>query len=144
MEQQRYVHYICTADTFRPTLLHPVRWLEWEKDLPLVQAYWGMDTESFRRVWLEAREEGFHYCAVIEDGRIIASAASWRYSDPAWELAAVHVKDPVYRRRGYATSVCSFITAAILLTGRLATCTTLPDNLAMQRTAERIGFRRRD
>jgi hypothetical protein len=36
--------------------------------------------------------------------------------------------------------VVSLVTAHILDVGRRATCTTAQDNLAMQRTAESVGF----
>ncbi len=66
-------------------------------------------------------------------------AAIWRYSNEAWELAAVSTR-PEFRQRGYGQSVASFVTAAILGQGRLATCLTAGDNTAMRRTAESIGF----
>ena len=44
------------------------------------------------------------------------------------------------RRRGYGQAVVSFVTGHILAAGRLATCSTSSDNLAMQRMAEAFGF----
>ena len=63
----------------------------------------------------------------------------WRYSETAWEAAAVRTQPDVCRR-GYAKAAVSFVTAYILDSGRRATCTTGSDNLAMQRTARSVGF----
>jgi len=64
----------------------------------------------------------------------------WRYSEEAWEVAAVYTV-PAFRRRGYGKAVVSFVTAHILDAGRLATCHTRVDNAAMIATAESVGFR---
>ena len=66
----------------------------------------------------------------------MAIAAEWRYADDAWEAAAVSTLES-HRRRGYGKRVVAFVTAHILASGRLATCHTAPDNLAMLRTALR-------
>lgn len=143
MDNQRDVGYKCTREDFRPAIMHPVRWLDWEQDLEMARELWGMEPEPFRGMWNEAREQGYQYCAVIEEGKIIARAAVWRYSDTAWELAAVFVRED-HQRRGYGKSVCSCATATILDAGRIATCHTRTDNLAMRRTAESIGFQQAD
>jgi RimJ/RimL family protein N-acetyltransferase len=135
------VHYACTQHTFRPDQRYPVRWLEWDEDYPLAQGIWPDSHPLTLSTWQEARELGYHYCAVIEGQQIQAIAAVWRYSMTAWEVAAVHTR-PEARRRGYASAVVSFVTAYILDAGRCATCTTAWDNLAMQRTAEGVGFQR--
>ena len=46
-----------------------------------------------------------------------------------------------FRRRGYATRVVAFVTAHILASGRVATCSTGEDNIAMRATARGVGFR---
>jgi len=46
-----------------------------------------------------------------------------------------------FRRRGYATRVVAFVTAYILASGRVATCHTAEDNVAMRATARRAGYR---
>jgi len=53
--------------------------------------------------------------------------------------AAVGTLDE-FRRRGYATRVVAFVTAYILAPGRVATCSTDEDNVAMRATARRVGF----
>jgi RimJ/RimL family protein N-acetyltransferase len=141
MSLAQYVKYECTHHTFHPDMRYPVRWLDWEPDYPLAQAIWPETLPLTRAVWLEARDAGYRYCAVIEHGQIQAMAAVWRYSDAAWEVAAVRTR-PDARRQGYAKSVVSFVTACILDAGKRATCTTRWDNEAMQRTAESVGFQR--
>ena len=76
---------------------------------------------------------------IWEDGKIVARAAVWKYSETAWEVAAVSTL-PEYRCRGYGEKVVSHCTAVILSAGRVATCTTKDTNIAMRRTAEKVGF----
>ena len=139
--EQQPVHYECTAATFRTAARYPARWLDWEDDFALAQVMWPETLPLTWEIWQEAREAGYRYCAAVEDGQVQAIAAVWRYSETAWEVAAVSTL-PSARGRGYAAAVVSFATASILDAGRRATCTTAADNRAMQRTAERIGFQR--
>lgn len=61
-------------------------------------------------------------------------------ADPAaWELAAVSTL-PEYRLHGCSRQVLSFLTSAILYSGRLATCTTMETNQGMIATALSIGY----
>jgi predicted GNAT family acetyltransferase len=120
-----------------------VRWLDWDLDFSLAQAMWPEALPLTRATWDEARALGYRYCGAIEQGYIRAIAAVWRYSEMAWEVAAVRTL-PEARRQGYAKAVVSFVTAHILDAGKRATCTTGEDNLAMQRTAESVGFCRID
>ena len=138
MSDQTYVEYECTQQTFRPVTSYPVRWLEWETDYPLVEIFWPEQTTEG---WRDAREEGYQYGAVIEQGQIQVMAAVWRYSEAAWEVASVYTR-PEVRGRGYAKTVVAFVTVAILEVGKRATCSTAGDNRAMQRVAERVGFQR--
>jgi len=136
-EAVRHVHLECVPNTFRPRQPHAVRWLDVEADYPLARDFWAFPISP--EDWRSFHDEGYQYCAVVEDQRIISIAAAWRYSDHAWELAAVATL-PEFRERRYAQSVASFVTAAILDQGRRATCLTAVDNMAMQRTAESIGY----
>jgi RimJ/RimL family protein N-acetyltransferase len=125
-----------------------VRWLEWEEDFGLARAIWPDESPLSHETWLEAREMGYRYCGVVKQrpngkARLLSIAAVWRYSETAWEAAAVRTR-PGARRRGYAQCVVSFATAYILDCGRRATCTTSLDNLAMQKTAESVGYARID
>ncbi len=134
-----HVYYVCTRATFRPAPPQPACWLDCASDYSLVRDFWSAYAALTPEVWAEAHVQGYTYAAVIEDSAIVALAAAWRYSDEAWELAAVSV-DPAHRRRGYGRAVCSFVTAHILEAGRRATCTTGIDNTPMRKTAESIGF----
>ncbi len=136
------VHYRCSRAAFQPSYHYPVRWLEWEADFALAQVYWdSCHSPLSYETWQEARGLGYRYAAVVKDGKILSIAACWRYSEEAWELAAVGTREE-YQGMGYAKAVCSFVTAAILEAGRTATCTTAEDNLAMQKTAESLGYER--
>jgi GNAT superfamily N-acetyltransferase len=142
------VRYECTPQSFRPGVRLPgvryaVRWLNWDRDFSLAQAMWPEAFPLTRATWDEARALGHRYCGAIEQGRIRAIAAVWRYSETAWEAAAVRTL-PEARRQGYAQAVISFVTAHILDAGKWATCTTGEENVAMQRTAESVGFYRID
>jgi len=137
MEEPKYVNLECTQQTFRPCILYPVRWLDVEQDYELARAIWfqPLSLES----WQDFQVQGYRYCAAIEEGRIVSLAAAWRYSEAAWEAAAVHTVSEA-RRRGYGKSVVSFVTGHILEAGRVATCLTAAENLPMQRTAMSVGF----
>ena len=137
VEVVRHVNLECVPDTFRPCQPHAVRWLDVEADYPLARAFWTIPISS--EDWRGFRDEGYQYCAVTDDKKIISIAAVWRYSDAAWELAAVSTL-PEFRRRGYGQSVASFVTAAILGQSRRATCLTAADNVAMQQTAKSVGY----
>ena len=138
MSNQQFVTYQCTRMSFQPLQRHPVRWLEWEHVYHLVEVFWPEQTPEG---WREAHEEGYQYCGVIEAGQLQAIAAVWRYSEEAWEVASVHTR-PEVRRRGYAQTMVSFVTAEILRAGKRATCSTSSDNRAMQKVAESLGFQR--
>jgi GNAT superfamily N-acetyltransferase len=137
--RRRYLRYLCTPATFQPDTSHPVRWLDWERDYALASTIWPQEQPLSRVTWEQARELGYRYCGVVDRDRLLAIAAVWRYSETAWEAAAVRTQ-PDARRRGCAKSVVSFVTAQILDHGRRATCTTGRNNVAMQRTAESVGF----
>jgi RimJ/RimL family protein N-acetyltransferase len=133
------VSLTCTVTTFRPCQVYPVRWLDWDADFERAQGLWPMDFPLTHEVWEEAREAGYRYCGVVEGETLVACAAVWRYSDAAWEVAAVCTRE-AYRRQGYGRAVVSFATAHILAQGRVATCHTAVTNLAMRRVAARVGF----
>jgi hypothetical protein len=140
----RSVFYACRTETFRPRTRHAVRWLNPHSDYALARAYWNLKPGNDLSLehWQEAHDLGFSYAAVVENEQIISLAAVLRYSDAAWELAAVSTNNPANRLRGYAKSTCSFVTKYILGTRRTATVGTGLDNTAMQRTAESIGYQK--
>lgn len=135
------VRFTCDRGTFLGGESAAVRWLDWDADYEMAQQFWPPGIPLTRQVWEEAWDAGYRYCAVVEGKRIVALAAEYRFSDEAWMLAGVRTAEP-HRRRGLGKQVCAFAVAHILGSGRLATCETREDNLAMMRTAESIGFRR--
>ena len=134
------VHLECGRQTFRPAPDGRVRWLDRDSDFDLAHEAWQFNGIAITRAdWDDWHGEGYRYCGIVENHRLIASAAVWAYSPAAWELAAVHTRH-AYRRRGYARAVCSFATAHILGHARTATCTTLADNTPMLELAASLGF----
>jgi RimJ/RimL family protein N-acetyltransferase len=150
MENEKIVALICTPETFTPVGHEEVRWLDQDEDLGLYQQS-SRDRQADplspegsvgvpeRSDWEEWHDQGYRYCALIQDGMILARAASWTYSETAWELAAVWTHED-HRGRGYAKAVCSFVTAHILAGPGRATCHT--SNPAMIRVAESLGYQR--
>jgi predicted GNAT family acetyltransferase len=139
-----FIEYVCTKETFKPDTRHLVRWLDVEQDYALVRTFMRVfsSDDLSRDEWRSYQDMGYTYAAVIEDDAIVSWGAVWTYSDEAWEVATPTTR-PDARGKGYATSVVSFMTQHILDSGRLATCSTRVDNIAMQRTAERVGFQRK-
>jgi ribosomal protein S18 acetylase RimI-like enzyme len=139
MAEPVYLSYSCTTETFQAQQRYPVQWLDWEQDYLLAQSIWPPQHPLTAEVWMEAKRDGYEYCAAIQQQHMIAMAAVWRYSPVAWEVAAV-ITQPAYRRQGYGLAMVSFVTGTILAAQRVATCTTSSTNTAMQRTLERVGF----
>lgn len=132
--------FACTNDTFRPAPHDGVRWLDVERDFCLARDLWAKHGQTISLDdWNGFHAAGYRYCAIIKDQAIAAKAAVWRYSEDAWEVAAVST-EPEYRRQGLGKAVVAFVTACIIQSGRVATCTTEPENVAMRRTAESVGF----
>ena len=135
------IHLACTPADFVAQDASGVRWLDRVADYALARELWvALGHALSEQDWGEAHDLGYTYAALVEAGKIASIAAVWRYSEPAWEVAAVSTR-PEYRRRGYSTRVVAFVTTHILQHGRLATCTTRDDNAAMLATARRVGFR---
>jgi len=138
--QTEIVRYRCTSDTFISADTSEVRWLIPGKDTELMDDY--LRPRGFAWLeedWVDALKAGYSYCAVIKDNKIVSTAAVWKYSEGAWEVAAVHTLDE-YQRRGLGAKVVSFVAQYILENHKIATCTTRADNMAMRKTAESVGF----
>ncbi len=130
----------CTWESFISRPDRRVRWLDWNADHPLAKGVWAEAGLTLAlEDWLSARDSGYTYCGIVEDGVLVSIAVVWTYSHHAWEVAAVRTRAD-HRRRGLATAVVSFVTEHILRNGRWATCHTRSDNLAMLKTAQAIGF----
>ena len=76
---------------------------------------------------------------IWDNGKIVSRAAIWKYSQTAWEVAAVSTL-PEYRGKGYGAMVVRHCAAIILEHGKVATSTTSDTNTAMRRILENTGF----
>ena len=146
IRDDRAVKLICTRDTHVPAIgpnVPAVRWLG-PADYPFALEAWRC-----RGVLLTRRDwdvlwpaDGYAFAGVVSDGRLesVAAALSWNPPSPAsWELAGVWTHEEA-RNQGFATAVCSVVTAHILDGGRVATCTTTRSRAVMIRVAERLGY----
>lgn len=135
-----YAHLKCTKGSFQPCRDPRVRWLDMQNDFDLAVECWRRAGRLLSlEDWQKAHADGYQYCAITEDSAIVAIAAAWKYSEEAWEVAAVGVAES-HRRQGLGRAVVSFVTEHILSSGRLATCTTGENNEAMIQTARSVGF----
>ena len=138
------IKYICTKDSFRGSL-HPcvMEFDAYENYEALSEFY-----VSFDQNLKFSKEEYFANAipsdlwndyVILDQGKIVARAAIWKYSQTAWEVAAVSTL-PEYRGKGYGEMVVSHCTALILNHGKVATCTTSDTNQTMRSVAEKVGF----
>jgi predicted GNAT family acetyltransferase len=133
--------FVCTKNDLALVKCENVRWLEKEADYELARLYWKeVGQISSLNTWAKAHEYGYQYAGILEGGRIISLAGVWRFSQDCWEVVAVSTLENC-RRKGYSRSIVAFITSYILKSGRLATCSTDDDNIAMIATASSVGFR---
>jgi len=134
------IFFICTKQSFIPIDSAKARWLERDADYELAKDYWrDLRLDLLHSTWLKAHEFGYQYAAIVENDRIVSCAGVWRFSEEAWEVAAVSTLES-FRRKGYSKSIVAFVTAFILKAGRLATCSTSDDKIAMIATAKSVGF----
>ena len=134
------IYFSCSKDTFYPVNTSRVQWLQKDLDFKVAQWYWQQcQCPLTHQTWITAHEYGYQYAIIMEADQPVTCAGVWRFSDIAWEVAAVSTLSP-YRKRGYAKQVVSFVTAYILGANRLATCGTSEGNTAMIATAESVGF----
>ncbi len=135
------IHLTCTQEEFAPPDYSSVRWLELDADFELARGLWAAcQQELTYPTWVEAHDLGYTYAGIIVEEKLVSCAAVWRYSEQAWEVAAVVTRDG-YRRRGYSKQAVAFVTAYIFEQSRRPTCTTNDDNIAMIATARSVGFR---
>jgi RimJ/RimL family protein N-acetyltransferase len=120
---------------FKPVNHDNVRWLK-DQDFHYMNEFWNMDIET----WNGAKKEGYTYCAVIEDDKIISLAAVWKYSQDKWEAAAVNTRKN-YENKGLAKQAVSFVTDYIFKGNKIPTLTTGEDNIPMRKVAETIGYK---
>jgi hypothetical protein len=134
------VYFSCTKDTFIPFDMTGVRWLHRDVDYKVAQSYWRqLRSPMTYQTWIKAHWYGYQYAVISQGDKPVSCAGVWRFSDTAWEVAAVSTLAP-YQKRGYARQVVSFVTSYILEANRLATCGTNDENAAMIATAKSVGF----
>lgn len=137
------IKFQCTKDSFKGSTHNCVLEFDASENYEQLNEYFG----SFDKSLMCSKEEyfdGFDYgtwddYVIFEDGKIVCRAAIWKYSQTAWEVAAVSTL-PEYRCKGYGENIVSHCTAIILNNGKRATCTTSDTNIAMRRTVEKVGF----
>jgi RimJ/RimL family protein N-acetyltransferase len=131
----KHAKYEIQLADFTPVAYDNVRWLN-EDDFHYMNEFCNMDIET----WSGGKKEGFTYCAVIEDDKIVSLAAVWKYSQDKWETAAANTRKN-YENRGLAKRVVSFSTDYIFKQNKIPTLTTGEDNIPMRKVAESIGFK---
>ena len=92
--------------------------------------------------WESWLNEGTEYYLLFIDDKPIARCAIERYSDVAWEAADVKTALN-YRNKGLSKEVVSIFTRKILEQGKVATCSTMPDNYPMLKVIDSLGYKRR-
>ena len=93
--------------------------------------------EDFRNMY---RDGTARYCLLYSDNLPVARGAVEPYSEQAWEAADIRTaKD--YRCKGFAKEILRFLSQYIIEHGKLATCRTEKDNIAMQKVIKSIGYK---
>ena len=138
------VKFKCTKDTFRNSVHECVMEFDAYENFEQLSEFYI----SFDKSLVFSKEEYFKSaipCDIWDDyviwdnGKIVARAAIWKYSQTAWEVAAVSTL-PEHRGKGYGEMLVGHCTAIILRNGKVATCTTSDTNIAMRRLIEKVGF----
>lgn len=146
----RPVRFVCTRETYVPARNSQGLEIGWlgPSDYSLALEAWrlrgGVPT---REQWeLSWPTDGYRFAGIVAEGRLlsIAAALSWKPPSPtSWELGGVWTREAA-RLQGLGTAVCSFVTAHILASGRLATCNTTRSRPAMIGVVRRLGYQRAD
>ena len=77
--------------------------------------------------------------AYIQNGEILSFSIIYNIRPMELEIGAVSTA-PKYRGRGYCTACTAYAAKQILEQGRIASITTMSDNYAMQKVAEKLHF----
>ena len=95
--------------------------------------------ELFRDMY---RKGTARYCLLYNDNLPVARGAVEPLSEQTWEAADIRTaKD--YRNKGFAKEILRFLSQYIIEHGKMATCRTEKDNIAMQRAIKSVGYKRR-
>ncbi len=79
------------------------------------------------------------YCLLYIDDIPVARGSVEPYSDAMWEAADIRVARE-FRNRGLAKEILRFLCVDILSHGKIVSCRTERDNIAMRNALETIGF----
>ena len=80
------------------------------------------------------------YCLLYHDGLPIARGAVEPISEQAWEASDIRTAKE-YRGRGFAKETLRFLSRYIIENGKMATCYTEEDNIAMQKVIKSVGYK---
>lgn len=90
-------------------------------------------------LWNKIYDEGTIYAGLFLEGKMVARACVEKYSNEAWEIADVRVVN-VFRNRGFAYALCSYVLYYILNNKKIPTIRTEDDNYPMQKLISKLGF----
>ena len=92
-----------------------------------------------RTKWKQVYSDGTKYCGLFINGKMVCRACVEKYSLNVWEVGDVRTAR-LYRGKGYAHQVCSFVLKYILKQGKTATIRTENDNKVMKKVITDLGF----
>ncbi|MCL2404253.1 MAG: GNAT family N-acetyltransferase [Defluviitaleaceae bacterium] len=92
--------------------------------------------------WLkEMYEAGVaRYCLLYHDGLPVARGAVEPLTDEVWEAADMRTAK-VYHGKGFAKEMLRFLSQYIIEHGKIASCRTEEDNVAMQKVIKSVGYK---
>ncbi len=131
-------HYV--SEELPRTSAWPIRWLN-PDERSVFNAHLRLSLQkplSGKR-WNSILNADISYCGLFTEDKMVARACIEKQTDRYWEISDVRVA-PVYRNRGYATALCSFVAHEILESGRIPTIRTERDNAAMRKVIQKLGF----
>lgn len=143
MNEHRYVNLVCTKKSFKKHPSEITRWWsvgDWAEHCRTTENALGWGNPCLPEdEWIQLYNEGYRYCASLENNRALAIAGLWPRTPDAWEVIAVAVRKG-QMNKGHGKSIVSFVTEEILATVREATISTRKDNVAMIKAAQSVGF----
>ena len=80
------------------------------------------------------------YCLLYHDGLPVARGAVEPLNDDVWEAADMRTAI-AYRGKGLAKEMLRFLSQYIIEHGKIASCRTEEDNVAMQKVIKSIGYK---
>ncbi len=89
--------------------------------------------------WLDWYANGIVFCGYMEAGNLRAFAAVIKKDQPDWELAEVQTLD-AFRNRGFATTVCSYITSYALNHRSEITYSLVQESISMEKILAKLGY----